>query len=125
LETFYDGEWIQSSLANEATPLFGTSTGWKGPFIDAYWGPSVHWNSYLNSYVALINRTEGEQYVEEGVYITFSLDLLHWSEPQKILDGGSWYGQVLGLGPGESDSLAGQSMLIYNCGTAYGSLSFW
>jgi hypothetical protein len=122
VEMYDDGEWIQSSRSDEATPLFGTPTGWKGPFIDAYWGPSVHWNTYLKSYVAVLNRTQGEQYVEEGVYVSFSLDLLHWSDPVKIMNGGSWYGQVLGLGPGESDSLAGQAMLVYNDGIARGLL---
>ncbi|HEY7296066.1 MAG TPA: hypothetical protein VH916_13560, partial [Dehalococcoidia bacterium] len=51
-------------------------------------------------------------------------DLVHWTEPQKILDGGSWYGEVLGLGPGESDSLAGQTMLVLNGGVVYGRLTF-
>ncbi len=123
LETYDDGEWISSSFSSEATPLFPTSTGWKGPFIDAFWGPDVQWNTYLNSYVAVINRSQGEQYVEDGVYITFSQDLLHWSEPQKILDGGSWYGEAMGLGPGETDSLAGASMLIYNDGIAQALLT--
>jgi hypothetical protein len=124
LENYFEGDWSQPSLGGQATPVFPTTTGWKGPFIDAYWGPSVHWNTYLNSYVAVLNRTVGEQYAEEGVYIAFSQDLLHWSSPQKVLDGGQWYGEVLGLGPGESDSLAGKAMLFYDHGTAYDLLTF-
>jgi hypothetical protein len=124
LENYYEGAWDQPSLDGDATPLFTTSTGWKGPFIDAYWGPSVQWNTYLNAYVAVLNRTEGEQYAEEGVYLSFSHDLLHWSEPEKVFDGGQWYGETLGLGPGESDSLAGKVMLFYIHGTAFGVLTF-
>ena len=42
------------------TPLFPTTRSWHDPegVADAYWGPAVHWNTYLNQYVMLLNRTQ-------------------------------------------------------------------
>jgi hypothetical protein len=53
---------------------------------------------------------------QEGVYISMSPDIsnpLSWSEPTKIIDGGDWYPQVIGLGPGESDKLAGRVARLF------------
>jgi len=113
LRKLYKGEWSQPALGGLFTSLFATPTGWKGPFVDSYWGPSVHWNTYLQGYVALMNHTQGQGWEQEGVYITFSKDLLRWSEPKKLLDANDWYPQVLGLGPDESDSVAGKSARVY------------
>jgi len=110
----YHGDgWSEPGLGGRHTVLFGTSTGWKGPYVEAFWGPSVHWNTYLNSYVALLNHTEGEEWAQEGVYISFSRDLVRWTEPTKILEVNDWYPQVLGMGPNETDTLAGRDVRLY------------
>jgi hypothetical protein len=110
---YHNGRWDQPALGGRFTPLFSTPTGWKGPYIDSYWGPSVHWNTHLNAYVALLNRTAGEMWAQEGVYITFSRDLVRWTAPRKILEVDAWYPQVMGLGEGETDSLAGETARIF------------
>lgn len=110
---YYNNGWAEPGLSGRQTILFGTSTGWKGPYVESFWGPSVHWNTYLNSYVALLNHTQGEQWAQEGVYITFSKDLVRWTEPTKLLDANDWYPQVLGLGPNETDTLAGKDARLY------------
>ena len=38
------------------TPVFGVDRSWANVDVDALWGPSVHWNTYLNAYVTLLNR---------------------------------------------------------------------
>src|SRR2546423_7534504 len=38
------------------TPMFPAAIGWRRPNTDALWGPSVHWNTYLQSYVVLLNH---------------------------------------------------------------------
>ncbi len=110
---YYEGDWTEPGIDGEASALFASSTGWKGPFIESFWGPSVHWNSYVNRFVALLNHTQGEDYAQEGVYITFSSDLIQWTEPEKLLDTPTWYPQVLGLHPGETDKSASDLMRLY------------
>ncbi len=110
---YYEGDWTEPGIDGEASALFASSTGWKGPFIESFWGPSVHWNGYINRFVALLNHTEGEDYSQEGVYITFSSDLIQWTEPQKLLDTPTWYPQVLGLHPGETDKSATDLMRLF------------
>lgn len=110
---YYRGAWGQPGLGGDVTPLFPTATGWKGPHVEAFWGPSVHWNEYLKTYVALLNHTNGTDWEQEGVYITFSPDLFRWSEPQKILESEVWYPQVMGVGPEGTDTRAAKTARIY------------
>ena len=69
---------------------------------DAFWGPSVHWNRYLERYVMLLNRARDESFNNEGSTSPFARTLNDpraWSAPQKIMNGGGWYPQVAGLEP--------------------------
>lgn len=97
-----------------AVPLFPTFESWHDgdPGVDAFWGPSVHWNTYLNMYVMLLNRAKNVDYYQEGIYISYAPalgDPRRWSKPQKILNGGKWYPQVLGLEDGSgTDKVAGE-----------------
>jgi hypothetical protein len=91
--------------------------------VNAFWGPSVHWNSYLNLYISLLNRTDGEGWAQEGVYISFSHDLLNWTAPEKILESNDWYPQVAGFDDG-TDSLAGKAMRLYIGGVSRLVLEF-
>ena len=86
------------------SPLVPVSRPWHDDngAADAFWGPSVHWNSYLERYVMLLNRTRNEHFNNEGIYVSYARvldDPLAWSVPQKIMDGGAWYPQVAGLEP--------------------------
>jgi hypothetical protein len=110
---YYENAWREPALGGRFTPLFKTPTGWKGPYVDSFWGPSVHWNTHINSYVALLNHTAGELWAQEGVYLTFSKDLLRWTTPQKVLEVDAWYPQVMGLGEAETDSVAGETARIF------------
>ena len=121
---FHKDGWTQAGLGGEVTPVFGTDTGWKGPYVDALWGPSLHWNTYLGSYVVLLNRTAGELWEQEGIYISFSQDLVHWTVPQEVVESNDWYPQVLGLGEGETDSLAGQRVRLFVGGVSTYILEF-
>lgn len=111
---YYQGRWGEPGLGGRGTAVIPSASGWaESSLLDAFWGPSVHWNSYLNSYVALLNRAGGSFWAQEGVYITFSLNLVDWTLPQKILDTNELYPQVLGLGEFETDTLAGQWARVY------------
>jgi hypothetical protein len=97
-----------------ATPLRPVSEPWHDgdPKADAFWGPSVHWNTYLGRYVMLLNRAKNESFDNEGIYVSYARDLSDptgWSIPQKLMNGGGWYPQIAGLEPGVgTDKVAGQ-----------------
>jgi hypothetical protein len=83
------------------TPILRPTVPWHDgiPEADAFWGPSIHWNTSLQRYVMLLNRTKDEAFNNEGIYVSFGTwleDPLGWSTPQKILKGGGWYPQIAG-----------------------------
>jgi hypothetical protein len=99
-------------------PIYRAADEWhQDERVDAYWGPSVHWNTYLNQYVMLLNRAEDTDWTQEGVYVAFSPDLADpstWSTPQRLLSGGGWYPQVIGVEVGAgTDRIAGQRARFY------------
>jgi len=110
---WHRGSFSEAGLGGRLTPVFPTAVAWERADCDSFWGPSVHWNTHLNCYVMLLNRARGKGWVQEGIYVSFSADLhdpLSWTAPRKILNGGQWYPQVMGLGTGENctDKLAGR-----------------
>ena len=113
VQKYYQGGWNEPGLGGKVTAIFRTPTGWPGPNVDAPWGPSVHWNHYLNSYVVLLNRTLGPLWEQEGIYISFSKDLINWTRPVKILETNEYYPQILGLGPEGTDRWGGQVVRLY------------
>jgi hypothetical protein len=120
----FRGAFDQPGLGGRATPVFPSSTGWAGPHVESFWGPSVHWNEHLQRYVALINHTHGSEWEQEGVYIAFSPDLQRWTAPQKFLESNVWYPQLIGLFPGGTDTRAGQTSRLYVSGASEYELVF-
>jgi hypothetical protein len=59
-----------------------------------HWGPSVSWNTYLNSWVMLMGKVTGSSWAGSSIYISFNpnKDLgkgsnsQEWSKPQLLLD---------------------------------------
>jgi hypothetical protein len=119
-------EWVYPP----GTPLVAVTHPWHDadPVDDAFWGASVHWNSSLQLYVMLLNRTRDEQFSQEGVYVSFAQRLdapAAWTTPMKIVDGGSWYPQVMGLENGEgSDKEAGGRARFFMGGTSNALIEF-
>jgi len=108
-----DGSFRALGRGGKLTPTFPAFVAWQREDCNAFWGPSVHWNTYLKRYVMLLNRSKGKGWVQEGIYISYSTNLadpMSWSEPVKILDGGRWYPVVVGLDeqPRGTDKLAGR-----------------
>ena len=125
---FFDTGWDEPGQGGRVTPIFPATTSWVDPDTDAFWGPAIHWNKYLSKWVMLMNRICCRPgWPQEGVYLTFSDDLTNprsWSDPKKLLDGVSWYPQVIGLGAGESDKEAGQRPLLFVGGSSKWELVF-
>jgi hypothetical protein len=103
------------------TPIYPAQDDWhEGETVDAFWGPSIHWNTYLEQYVMLLNRARNTDWQQEGIYIAYAPTLddpRAWSVPQRLLAGGSWYPQVIGLEPGSgTDKVAGERARLFISG---------
>lgn len=108
-----DGRTANQFVHRSATPMPKAPDSWDGgtAAVDVFWGPAVHWNTALGMYVMLLNRATSAEWAQEGIYVSYSPrldDPRAWSPPIKILGGGSWYPQVVGLQPGGTDREAGE-----------------
>ena len=125
-----DGTATVSWVYPAGTPLVYVRHPWHDadPVNDAFWGPSIHWNTHLGRYVMLVNRTADEAFGQEGIYVSFAPSLDDpggWSTPQKLLDGGRWYPQVMGLEPGVgTDRIAGARARFFMGGTSTAYIDF-
>jgi hypothetical protein len=123
LDVLQDGLWLPPRSIDDGsgpeweyprgTPLLPVGNPWHdGDFaVDAFWGASIHWNTYLERYVMLLNRAKNEDFVNEGIYASYSTELGNpagWSTPTRLMSGGAWYPQVAGLEAGGTDREAGQ-----------------
>lgn len=131
---YYKGQWREPGRGGKLTPVFRAAKSWHNADPDVFWGPAVHWNTYLNCYVMLLNHAKGEPgWTQEGVYVTYSTDLSRvdsWKTPVKVMDSeeidnwGTYYPQVMGLEPGGSDVLAGQTARFYLNGGSKWEIEF-
>ncbi len=118
---WHKGEWNKPGIGGNVTPIFPVKCDWHRKDTDAFWGPSVHWNTHLKRYVILLNRAKDSDWTQEGIYITFNRDIANpiaWSVPKKILDGlrpDEWYPQVIGLSEAnrETDKVAGRVARLF------------
>lgn len=115
---YYNGAWDEPGLGGRLTPIFPVATAWQRADANAFWGPSIHWNTYLDSYVVLLNHTCCEPgWPAAGVYVSFNPDVGDphgWSTPKKLLEQPhGYYPQVVGLFHGETDTLASRVARFY------------
>lgn len=128
---YYQGGWYEPGLRGRVTPILRASTSWSREDANAFWGPSLHWNTYLQQFVMLMNRTCCQPgWPQEGVYVAFNSDLSfpgNWTEPAKILEGerARWYPQVIGGRPSGSDREAGQTARFYMGGESEYEIVFF
>ena len=110
---WHKGSWNSPGLGGDVSPVpvFVATVAWERPDCEAFWGPSVHWNTDLSNYVMLLNRAKGTGSIQEGIYVSYATNLANpesWSSPEKLLAGGAWYPQVVGLEQGTgTDKRAG------------------
>ena len=115
---------------NAATPLIAPTQAWHDgdDKVDAFWGPAVHWNTAIEQYVMLLNRAKDESYTQEGIYVSYAPELddpTLWTAPQKLMNGGRWYPQVVGSPTGTgTDKLAGASARFFMSGKSEWIISF-
>jgi hypothetical protein len=118
------GDGTQRWVYPSAVPIFPAAEPWHDDdhAVDAFWGPSVHWNTHLERYVMLLNHAKDASWSQEGIYVSFSPrlnDPALWSVPTKIISGGRWYPQVMGIEEGSgTDKLAGRWARFFMGGTS-------
>ena len=120
---FSYGEWNEPGLGGRMTAIYPATKTWEFEDANSFWGPAVHWNTYLEKYVVLMNRACCEVgWLQEGIYISYIPDLSDpstWGQPTKLLDGeaigfrAGFYPQVMGLEDGETDSVSGWWARLY------------
>ena len=121
---YFSGNWEEPGQGGNESPIFAAATSWASANADAFWGPSIHWNTYLNRYVMLLNHACCDtDWPQEGIYVSFSADLSHpetWLAPVKIFEGGGWYPMAHGLEADGTDKQAGRTARFFQ-----GSHSEW
>jgi len=114
---YHQGAWNEPGLGGRVTPIFPAAVGWEQANTDSFWGPSVHWNSHVNRYVVLMNRSCcAPGWPQEGIYLTANADLANpsgWSTPRRIVPYGDWYPWVLPEGENQSNSTAGAHARLF------------
>jgi len=131
---YFAGRWEEAGIGGRVTPVLPVRVSWDRSNTDAFWGPSVSWNAFLEKYVILLNRACCKpEWPQEGIYLAFSEDLENpasWSTPAKILTpqqigfAPGYYPQLVGTAAGESDSLTGQVSRLYVKGISKWELAF-
>ena len=130
--------WLPASRPDESAPFVypaGTPLVKAGqPFHDrstandVFWGASIHWNTYLEQFVMLLNRAKDDQFGQDGIYVSFAptvSDPRAWSVPTRILSGGQWYPQAVGIEAGSgTDRLAGRRARFFMTGKSDRTIEF-
>jgi hypothetical protein len=133
-----DGAWLPARESTDAeggweypsgTPLVPSNRPFhdRSGTNDVFWGASIHWNLYLEQYVMLLNRAKDDQFGQEGIYVAFAptLEPSAWSEPSRILSGGTWYPQVIGSERGiGTDRVAGRRARFFMMGRSERMIEF-
>lgn len=125
---WHAGKWDAPGIGGRGTPVVPAERSWSLPDANAFWGPSVHWNVYLETHVILANRARDAKWTQEGVYVFFAPQLndpTTFTRPKKIHDGGSWYAQVMGdRGIRGTDSRAGRTARFFMHGKSDYRIAF-
>jgi len=134
---WHGGNWSEPGLGGHVTPIFPAETDYHRKDGRMFWGPAVHWNTYLNMYVMTLNHAIDTVLTQDGIYISLNPDLSAprgWTQPSKILDRAGiqkatagamvhpvirengWYAEVIGTGKGETDKRVGRSGRLFMAG---------
>ncbi|MFN0108870.1 MAG: hypothetical protein ACKVZH_08445 [Blastocatellia bacterium] len=127
-----NGEWDESALGGKLSPIFPPQVSWHESNLNAFWGPAIHYNAYLNQYVMLLNHAVDARWSTEGFYISFNPNIANpdgWSTPQRLpvtpdspLQA---YPQIFGLEQDGTDRLARQTGRLFLQGVSSWEIVFW
>ena len=84
---YYVGAWTEPGIGGLVTPIFPVAVSWERSDTNALWGPAIHWNTYLNCYVVVLNHACCKpEWPQEGIYLSITPDLSDpglWSTPHQ------------------------------------------
>ncbi|MEI6914405.1 MAG: hypothetical protein WCL39_04665, partial [Armatimonadota bacterium] len=131
---YYKGRWTEPGLGGHVSPIFPAKKRWQDEKTDAFWGPSIHWNTHLKRYVILMNHVNGGPgWPQDGIYMSYCVTLddpRAWSIPKKILEATGtvdpWYPQIIGLDAKakETDKLSGKRARFFQHGVSKREIIF-
>lgn len=124
---WYKNSWCQPGLYGQHTPIFPARRDWHSTTPDAFWGPCVHFNTYLDCYVMLLNRAVDPNLWQEGIYVSYNKNLSKpqdWTQPERIRKDGSWYPLVVGTKKGETDKIVGRKARYFEQGVSLWEIEF-
>ena len=131
---YYSEDWREPGIGGHVKPIFPAARAWQHSDADSLWGPSIHWNTHLEQFVVLLNRSCCKPgWPQEGIYVSFNSDLSQpeaWRPVQRILAKSEiawspgYYPQVLGLEDGQTDNYAGQVARLYVHGRSVWEIVF-
>jgi len=145
LQKWYQGAWSEPALWGHVTPVFPATRDYHRKDGEMFWGPAIHWNTYLGTYVMFLNHAIDTNLTQDGIYVSFNPDVgnpLAWSAPRKILDRlaiqkimlgtgvsptkleNGWYPEVIGLGGGETDKVVGRTARFFLAGVSKRIVTF-
>jgi hypothetical protein len=113
-----------------ASPIIVAGDRWDNGSggVNVFWGPSIHWNTAIDSYVMLLNQAASNDWKQGGVYVSFNPridDPNGWTPPERLFQGGIWYPQVIGLTPGQgTDTVAGPAARFFMGGRSDYTITF-
>ena len=125
----WTGQGWSTDVSRSPRPIWPMRRGWRHADPDGFWGPAVHYNRALGAFVMLLNRTAGGagDLVQEGIYASFNRDLADpeaWSSPLRIVHGGAWYPQAVGLEQGQGDTEMGTVGRFFMAGFSAWTIEF-
>lgn len=142
---WHQGAWSEPGLGGRLTPVFAAERDYHRVDGAMFWGPAIHWNTYLESYVMMLNHAVDTRLSSDGIYISFNRrldDPNGWTKPKMILDStgiravmagasvsesklkNGWYPQVIGAMRGETDKLAGRTARFFMAGVSRKEIVF-
>jgi len=142
---WYQGGWNEPALWGHVTPVFPAQRDYHRTNGEMFWGPAIHWNTYLQTYVMLLNHAIDTKLTQDGIFISFNRDLGNpagWSKPRMILNRqeiqaamagtnvsptkleNGWYPEVIGMEKGESDKVVGRQARFFLAGVSRKTITF-
>lgn len=125
-----DADQTATWLQPLAAPIFPAAHRWDdaASLVDVLWGPSIHWNADLETYVMLLNKAVSNEFRQGGVFVSYNPrldDPEGWSPPERLFSGGEWYPQVIGLDEGQgTDAQAGATARFFMAGRSDYTIRF-
>ncbi len=130
-----DGELLRPGPPPEwrfpvASPLMVAGDRWDNGngSVNVFWGPSIHWNTSIDSYVMFLNQATSNDWRQGGVFVAYNPridDPGGWSVPVRLVQGGDWYPQVIGLIDGQgTDTVAGPVARFFMGGRSDFTIAF-